>query len=320
MVYRLKKINVDIEEFKRFHAEGMTNKEIANVLGFSLYTVRKIRCNLGQSPLANGQKVGVSIVVDDDILKSLYANGLSDKEIGSVCGVSVKTIVNQRKSLCLFRWKKWENTASNIEKFKKLHAEGLNDKKIANIFDLSRETARKIRHNLGLPPQKLNRKHVDTEELKNLFAEGLSDAEIGKFFGVCDRTISDRRRRLGLFRQMPKSRPIKQKDIDIDELKQLYRSGMSDVEIGKAIGIPQYIVFRIRHNLGLAPNRGKLHWEMRELYGMGMSDGKIAEILKVKRYRVTTWRQSHELSANDPADAIADAFNVKLSKPDETEE
>lgn len=508
MVCRLKKINVDIEEFKRLHAKGMTNKEIANTLGFSLDTARKIRRNLGLLPFAKGRKVEVSVVIDDDELKRLYANGLSDKEIGSFFGVSDKTIVNQRRSLGLFRWKKWENTAYNIEKFKQLHSEGLNDKKIANILEISRDTARKIRHNLGLPPQKLDRKHIDTEELrnlfaegltdeeigtvfdvsaytvyerrselglfrrkqqirfdninmdefkrlyaegmsdqkigealgvqhhesvtetrcqlglapnhgrfhtkkrelydsgmsdgqiakiigrskqsftawrqnhglpannaddalidapeaeflkryedspiqpdseslfcdteflespvgkeikkktvasestlkktnvdelKNLFAEGLSDAEIGKLFGVCDRTISNRRRRLGLFRQI--SRPIRRKDIDIDELKQLYRSGMSDVEIGKAIVISQYVVFKIRHNLGLAPNRGRRHWEMRELYDLGLSDDKTAEILKVKKYSVTTWRQSHELPANDPDDSITDRLNAKLSKP-----
>jgi len=511
-VCRLKKINVDIEEFKRLHAKGMSNKEIANVLGFSQDTARRIRCNLGLPPLARGRKPAVSEAIDKKSLTIFFEKGLSDNEIGSLFGVSAKTIFNQRQSLGLSKWKKWEKTAYNIEQFKQLHAEGLNDRKIGNALGICIDTARKIRNDLGLPPQALNRKHVDTEELKRylakgltdkeigvifgvsaytvyerrrdlglfrnkqqirfeninidefirlytegmsddkigkalnvqhhttvkelrrhlglapnhgrfhekkrklydagmsdgqiariikgskksvgawrrnhgllpnkldealcgvpyaellklvddeaiqtnskspvcnaesmerldkktitkkilvsghtlekinldelkqLFAEGLSDAEIAKHFGVCDRTISNRRRRLGLYRQKP--RYIKRKDIDIEELKQLYRAGMSDVDIGKAIDISQSAVFTIRHRLGLASNRGKRHWEMRELYDLGLSDSKIAEILKVRKYIVTTWRQSHELPANNSNDTVDDVLEVELSKPEEEE-
>jgi transposase-like protein len=155
------------------------------------------------------------------------------------------------------------------------------------------------------------------DELKQLFAEGLSDAEIAKLFGVCDRTISNRRRRLGLYKQKP--RHIKRKDIDIDELKQLYRAGMSDVDIGKAIDISRSAVFTIRHHLGLAPNRGRRHWEMRELYDLGLSDSQIAEILKVRKHNVTTWRQNHELPANDSNDEVTDVLDFELSKPEDEE-
>jgi orotate phosphoribosyltransferase-like protein len=68
-VCRLKKINVDIKEFKRLHVEGMTNKEIGNSLGFSQETARKIRCNLGLQSLAIGRKTVISTVVDNDELK-----------------------------------------------------------------------------------------------------------------------------------------------------------------------------------------------------------------------------------------------------------
>jgi transposase/bacterioferritin-associated ferredoxin len=511
-VCRLKKINVDIEEFKKLHAKGMSNKEIANILGFSQDTARRIRCNLGLPPLARGRKPAVSEAIDYKLLTIFFEKGLSDNEIGSLFGVSAKTIFNQRQSLGLSKWKKWEKTAYNIEQFKQLYAEGLNDRKIGNALGICIDTARKIRNDLGLPPQALNRKHVDTEELKRylakgltdkeigaifgvsaytvyerrrdlglfrnkqqirfeninidefirlytegmsddkigkalsvqhhttvkelrrqlglapnhgrfyekkrklydagmsdgqiarivkgskksvgawrrnhgllpnklnealcgvpyaellklvedeaiqpnskspvcnaeymesldektikkkilvsghtlqkinfdelkqLFAEGLSDAEIAKHFGVCDRTISNRRRRLGLYRQKP--RHIKRKDIDIEELKQLYRADMSDVDIGKAIDISQSAVFTIRHRLGLAPNSGKRHWEMRELYDLGLSDSKIAEILKVRKYIVTTWRQSHELPANNSNDTVADVLEVELSKPEEEE-
>ena len=87
-------------------------------------------------------------------------------------------------------------------------------------------------------------KKINVDELKQLFSEGLSDAEIGKVFGVCDRTISNRRRSLGLYKQKRMPRQNKRKDIDIDEFKQLYHSGMSDSMIGKVINISQSAVFR----------------------------------------------------------------------------
>jgi transposase len=159
-------------------------------------------------------------------------------------------------------------------------------------------------------------KKINIDELKQLFAEGLSDAEIGKIFGVCDRTISNRRRGLGLYKQKQMPQQNKRKDIDIDELKQLYHSGMSDAIIGKVINISQSAVFRIRHHLGLAPNRGRRHWEMRELYYLGLSDGRVAEILKVRKHSVTTWRQSHELPANNFEDVSIDGLEVEFLTPE----
>lgn len=183
-VRRLKKLNVDIEEFKRLHAEGMTNKEIANVLGLSQDIARKIRCNLGLPSPAKGRKPVVTEVIDNDELKKLYAKGLSDKEIGSVFGVNEKTVFKNRQILGLCRWKKWNNTASNIEKFKQLHSEGLNDKKIANALNICRDTARKIRNDLGLPPQVLGRKHVDIEELKVFLPKGTQMKKLAPFSGL----------------------------------------------------------------------------------------------------------------------------------------
>ncbi len=230
----MKKINVDIEEFKRLHAEGMTNKEIGNSLGFSQETARKIRSNLGLPPLTIGRKSVVKTAVDTDELKRLYAKGLSDKQIGLVFGVSNKTIFNHRKSLGLTRCKKWESSASNIEKFKKLYSEGLNDTKIATVLYICRDTVRKIRHNLGLPPQALARKHIDLEEFKRLFAEGFTDKEIGTFFGVSAYTVYERRRDLGLSRR---KQQISLNKINVDEFKKLYSEGMNDKRISKALGV-----------------------------------------------------------------------------------
>jgi DNA-binding CsgD family transcriptional regulator len=312
----LKKINVDIKEFKRLHAEGMTNKDIGNSLGFSQETARKIRCNLGLPSLSRGRKPVVSAIIDNDELKRLYAKGLSDKQIGSIFGVSNKTILNHRKSLGLSRCKKWKSSASNIEKFKKLHSEGLNDKKIADVLGICRDTARKIRHDLGLPPQALGRKHCDIDKLKYFFAKGLTDKEIGTIFGVSAYTVYERRHDLGLFRCKQQT---SLDNINVDEFKKLYSEGMNDKKISKALGVHCERVKEIRWYLGLAPNQVRFHKKKRELYDAGMSDGQIARIIKGSKQKVVAWRRNLGLPPNNQDDALIDAFDVELVKPDEDE-
>jgi DNA-binding CsgD family transcriptional regulator/transcriptional regulator with XRE-family HTH domain len=313
---RLKKINVDIEEFKRLHADGMTNKEIGNFLGFSQETARKIRCNLGLLPLAIGRKPIVTTVIDNDELKRLYSNGLSDKQIGSVFGVSNKTILNHRKSLGLSKCKKWGSSTSKIEKFKKLHSEGLNDKEIANVLGLCRDTARKIRHELGLPSQALGRKHFDIEKLKHLFAEGFSDKEIGTVFGVSAYTVYERRRDLGLSRRKQQT---SLDNINVDEFKKLYSEGMNDKKIGKVLGVHCERVKEIRNQLGLSQNQTRSHEKKRELYDAGMSDGQIARTIKGSKQKVAAWRRNHGLPPKNKDDALIDALDTELLKPEENE-
>ena len=244
----MRKISADIEEFKRLHSDGMTNKEIANTLGFSQETARQMCCILGLSPLTKGRKSSEAVVIDDKELKRLFEKGLSDKEIGKFIGVSANTILKHRKSLGLSRWKKWKKTASNIEKFKQLYSEGLNDRMIGNVFGICIETARKIRHDLGLPPQVLSRKCVDTEELKRYLARGLTDKEIGAIFSVSAYTVYERRRDLGLFRR---KKQIGFENINIDDFKRLYIKGMNDTMIAKALGVRDHVLL-VREGLAIS--------------------------------------------------------------------
>jgi DNA-binding CsgD family transcriptional regulator/DNA-binding transcriptional regulator YiaG len=301
----------NIEKLKQLHAEGLNDKMIANVLGMCLDTEHNICQDLELPPHTKDPKAAV---IDNDEFKRLYAKGLSDKEIGAVFGVNDKTIFNRRQSQGLYRWKKWKNTAENIGKFKQLHSGGLNDKMIAKVLGICRDTARKIRHDLGLPPQALARKHVDTEKLKNLFAEGHTDKEIGAVFGVSAYTVYERRHDLGLYRR---KQQIRFDNINLNVFKSLYAKGMSDKKIGKELCVHHEMITETRHQLGLAPNSGRFHDKKRELYNAGMSDGQIARIIKASKQSVTIWRRSHELPANDPDEAITDAINAKLLKPEE---
>lgn len=299
-----------MEEFKRLHDNGMTDKEIASTLGFSQTTARNIRCNLGMSPMVSSRKSAVAVIIDHKELKRLFEKGLSDKEIGKFFGVSDNTIFKHRQSLGLLRWKKWEKTAHNIEKFKQLYSEGLSDRKIGSVLGICIDTARKIRHSLGLPPQPLSRKYVNIEELKRYLTMGLTDKEIGAIFGVSAHTIYERRRDIGLFRRQKQTWF---ENINIDDFKKLYTEGMSDIRIAKALGVQnQTLIREIRHHLGLAPNQGWLNEKKRELYNAGMPDRQIAKTIKGKKKSVAAWRRNHGLPPNKSDSALNVAFEAKL--------
>lgn len=312
----MRKLNVDMEEFKKLHDNGMTDKEIANNLGFSQATARNIRCKLGLSPLISGH-TAVAVIIDHEELKKLFEKGLNDKEIGKFFGVSDDIIFKHRQSLGLLRWKKWEKTVDNIEKFKQLYSEGLSDRKIGNALGICIDTARKIRHDLGLPPQPLSRRYVNTEELKRYLTIGLTDKEIGAIFGVSAHTIYERRRDVGLFRRQKQTWF---ENINMDDFKKLYTEGMSDVRIAEALGVQNSALIReIRHHFGLAPNQGRNNEKKRELYNAGMSDRQIAKIIKGKKKSVAAWRRNHGLPPNKSDSALNVVFEAKLLNINENE-
>lgn len=305
-----------MEEFKKLHYNGMTDKEIANNLGFSQATARNIRCKLGLSPLISGH-TAVAVIIDHKELKKLFEKGLSDKEIGKFFGVSDNIIFKHRQSLGLLRWKKWEKTVDNIEKFKQLYSEGLSDRKIGNALGICIDTARKIRHDLGLPPQPLSRKHVNTEELIRYLTIGLTDKEIGAIFGVSAHTIYERRRDIGLFRRQKQTWF---ENINMDDFKKLYAEGMSDVRIAEALGIQNRALIReIRHHFALAPNQGRHNEKKRELYSAGMSDRQIAKIIKGKKKSVAAWRRNHGLPPNKSNSTLSVVLEAKLLNINENE-
>lgn len=88
----------------------------------------------------------------------------------------------------------------------------------------------------------------------------------------------------------------------------LYRQGMSDDEIAKAVGMTPAAIQKWRSRRGLRTNR-KRHTDLAPeeedrrmvLYRQGLSDAKIAKALNLKHQAVAAWRYRRHLPSNRPA-------------------
>ncbi len=120
--------------------------------------------------------------VDYEEFKRLYAQGLSDREIGRALGFSRNISVRVRSELSLAPNHKPHKKVDvdDLEEFKRLHAKGMIDGEIAEALGFSLPTARKIRIKMGLPPQtKLTRLFkTDKTEFFNHYQQGKSTKEI----------------------------------------------------------------------------------------------------------------------------------------------
>lgn len=119
--------------------------------------------------------------LDHNRLMRLYNQGLNDKEIGKIVGVTSYTI---------FRWRRKHSLKSKYvspgrpgtrrEKIRDLYNEGLTDKQIANKLDLTRAEVRDYRKRILKLPHLYNK----SKELKRLLKAGHSAFEISQMYGV----------------------------------------------------------------------------------------------------------------------------------------
>lgn len=90
----------------------------------------------------------------------------------------------------------------------------------------------------------------------------------------------------------------------------LYRRGMSDDEIAKALGTTEAAIHNWRWRAGLRANCRRRtcnslapgeEGQRMALYRQGLSDGEIARELGLKRQTVAVWRYRRHLPSNRPA-------------------
>jgi CopG family transcriptional regulator, nickel-responsive regulator len=184
------KINVDPEEFKRLHAEGMSDNKIAEALGFSSQTARRIRNEIGLLPQIK-LPPRLSKINETEFLKH-YQQGKGTKEIASELHVTYG---------CLYKWMNSHNyTVNSIkcvkartlliqqqprweERYKdrlELYNKGLSDAQIAAELNEKKSTIMQWRREKNLP---LLSKINETEFLKH-FQQGKSTKEIASVFQV----------------------------------------------------------------------------------------------------------------------------------------
>lgn len=119
--------------------------------------------------------------LDHNRLMRLYNQGLNDKEIGKLLGVTNQPIMRWRKKHGLkSNYKSPGSPGSRRDKIHDLYNEGLTDKQIGNKLDLTRAEVRDYRHRMLKLPAIDNK----SKELKRLLKAGHSVFEISQMYNV----------------------------------------------------------------------------------------------------------------------------------------
>lgn len=142
--------------------------------------------------------------------------------------------------------------------------------------------------------------NAEAKEIQKWYKHGLSDRYIAQ-----KTNLPEYKARAWREKNKLPSNFQKRREFDEKRALQLYKKGMTDVEIAKEIGRSATTVYNWRNRAGLDGNRmtTRLVKEMQtlreELYREGASDQEIAEKTGTKIGTVRAWRQYHKLPAND---------------------
>ena len=237
---------VDPVKGRELYDKGMTDREIANVLGIGPGSVWYWRKMNGLPPVAKN-------VAPPDFA-ALWKQGLTDEEIAERSGVSRRTVQTWRyKNKLKPNPKNYVPSQELLERRKKLrelYDRGLNDREIAAATGISEKTAAKFRMENGLPPHPRERKHCfDTKQAREFWEQGMTDPEIAQALGVRKATIWHWRSRAGLTCADYRKRP---KGTDWEETgRRMLENGATDREIAEAVGRSVATVCSWRKRRGL---------------------------------------------------------------------
>ena len=237
---------VDPVKGRELYDKGMTDREIANVLGIGPGSVWYWRKMNGLPP--------VKKQAEPPHFGELYDQGMADLEIAKRSGVPKRTVQSWRyKNKLKPNPKNYVPSQELLERRKKLrelYDRGLNDREIAAATGISEKTAAKFRLDSGLPPHPRERKHCfDTKQARELWEQGMTDPEIAQALGVRKATIWHWRSRAGLTCADYRKRP---KGTDWEETgRRMLENGATDREIAEAVGrsVATICIWRKRRGL-----------------------------------------------------------------------
>lgn len=245
-------------------------------------------------------------IIDDEKLIELYNQGLNDKEIAKVFGVTRNAVRKRRDQLgskSMYREKENERIIKKNEKIKELYNNGLDNMEIAKELNLNVSTVSKDLVELGL---KTNRgyKRISREEVKRLLEQGLSDQEIAEKLGYRRTTIYGIRciLRIGINPATYK----KAKKLQ-GKIRELVENGLTDREIGETLHYSSSHIGKIRRTLGLPvnikaimqPNRKFADEELIIDLKEKLTDKQIADKYKCSQSAVHLRRKKLGLKKND---------------------
>ena len=134
---------------------------------------------------------------DEEKLRELYDQGLSDRKVAETLEV---------KESLVYRWRKERGLPGNFprthnrideERARKLYDQGLTDNRIALAIGCSQVAVCHWRKRNGLE-QRFRFAHMDYVRIRELYEEGLNDTQISRITGNCTDAIRRWRKRNGL--------------------------------------------------------------------------------------------------------------------------
>lgn len=258
------------------------------VLFAGLYLLlKKPEQAVGESVLAGNPRATTArkLISDEDkqVVKELYEEGYSSKDIAEMMQVSGSTITNiLRETGAEIRGNRIPRAIPDdqVEEVIRLYEQGLNADQIADKFgvDAGAVQRRLLEQDIQLRGNVLN---LSNEEIKTLYLQGLTTHEIADKFNTDDETIRYRLIKMGVPRRSP------EKDLPNEEIKNLYLQKLSAIKIAEKFNVsPQAILRRLR-KMGVEPRAAggaKMdlpNEEIKNLYLQGLSIRKIADKFNV---------------------------------------
>lgn len=180
---------------------GATDDEIADALGVSARTAKRVRGVLGLRRAASPSRV-----VHDAQIRDLHARGLTYAEISSETGLTHRSVQERAYRMGLRAHRRRAPEPEPLPEpepppedlntvIEALWREGRSDKEIALVVGISHQAVRRRRQRRGWSSP---RTPVDRERLRQLWASGLSGGEIAEQLGCTHRTVQQLCWELGL--------------------------------------------------------------------------------------------------------------------------
>ena len=228
----------------QLYRQGLNDGEIAKELGMSDSAVGSWRRRMA---LPVNKHV---YAPRGDQMLHLYRQGMTDAQIAEEMGVRAKSVAKWRSKgeLPANQGDQAKARAAREEKMLTLYRQGLKDSEIAEALSMTAQAVAGWRWRKRLHSHH-QRKDWDKAKARELLERGHTDQEIAEALGVGFYCVRDWRQKQGLA-----CNPVKRHKRKItweEEGLRLYEQGMSDLEIGQAVGRTYSAIARWRKLRGL---------------------------------------------------------------------
>ena len=196
---------IDIEEFKRLYASGLSYTKIAQKLNCSVSVVNNYRITLKLPPR---ERVYECKEIDEVLFRKLYISGATYREIGDEFGITPNSVMNFRLKLGLPD-RDPSMMKLDVAKFKTMYSAGDSYEKIAREFNITDRTVQEIRNKLHLPKRQPTSTYTEKQFIE-AHNEGLTYLQLRKKFHISGKVVSMHIKELGLSKQPKQERKQKQ--------------------------------------------------------------------------------------------------------------